>query len=95
MIDKLNQDMIPVVANQRTKEVVYKPILDVNIGNGKTLGDFVNSTNKTIEILQKENTKLTQKNVKLLDEHNKVVTAFKKQIKALKAQLIELQEDRK
>ncbi|MCM1130082.1 MAG: hypothetical protein NC310_00265 [Roseburia sp.] len=92
---KTNQDIVPVVSNQRTKEVVYKPILNVNIGDGKTLGDFITETKQTIENLQKENTTLAVKNAKLTTEHNKVVISYKKQIKALCAQIIELQEEKK
>lgn len=92
---KTNQDIIPVVSNQRTKEVVYKPILNVDIGNGKTLGDFIADKNKEIEAIKKENTALETKNARLTNEHNKVVVSYKKQIKALKAQIIELQEENK
>ena len=92
---KTNQDIIPIVSNQRTKEVVYKPILNVVIGDGKTLGEYIAETKQAIENLQKENSALSTKNANLTKEHNKVVRSYKKQVKALRVQIMELQEEKK
>lgn len=94
-MNRIDQDIIPVVSNKRTKEVVYKPVLEANIGNGQTLGDFITGTQQAIKSLQEENSRFAAKISNLSKEHNKLVKSHKKQIKALKAQIIELQESKK
>ncbi len=94
-MSRINQDIIPVVSNKRTKEVVYKPVLEVNIGNGQTLGDFITDMQQAIESLQEENSKFLVKISNLSKEHNNLIRSHKKQVKALKAQILELQEGKK
>ncbi len=94
-MSRINQDIIPVVSNKRTKEVVYKPVLEVNIGNGQTLGDFITDMQQAIESLQEENSKFLAKISNLSKEHNNLIRSHKKQVKALKAQILELQEGKK
>lgn len=88
------EDKIPVIANDITKEIVYKEVNRVYIA-GESLGDVLSKLKNTIANAEEEIRSLSDNLENLTNRYNDLVDAFKKTSISTKLQLLELQEEQK